>query len=386
MSNKPTLPNLRSSAIKMFEACPAQWRHEYLEGNKQESGPWAVIGTAAHKIVEDYLTGRHETPGDHPELINIPDPKEKEMTVAYALSKEGKRSRLMGTEMRFVLDFKGVPLEVTFDALYWHPGDVLEIEDHKTNRAYEGVEVWSKKIQQVLYPAVARLLYPQARQVRMAIGYVLLGKTIEWVSNSEDDVELWERVDKALQGMKGKKHEEKVDEHCRFCPRRPTCGSYQDAINGLASSIIPLLRKEHPAERFSRLKGLKKLVETEIEDAQTQLFEIVEAEGTVIVGGNEWSIGYESSRSAPSFVDLWRAMMGSNGYDEDAAKALMALGDELFSVKLGGLDLLVKGNTEAELRAGPLVQKSYTPKLKPKAVKKITEKTSKKAPRKKKTR
>lgn len=366
----------------MVETCPRQWAYEYLEGNRQAPGKYALIGTAAHAIVESFLKREIAHPGAHPQLAAIPD-AEREPVVKYALLREGKRDRLIGTEIEFFVELlQGVFAKGFIDAAYWHPDGTLEIEDHKTNRNYESAHEWSTKIQTRLYAYVARKhLWPQAQRVHFTIGYPMLGTEASWETDPSWDQDTLERVWKAWLDMNASSHEEKVGEHCRWCARTAVCGAYQDEMRGLASSVVPLLRQEHPAERLSRLTGLKKLLESEIEEAKGDLVALVKDQGKVTVGGYEWSIASKVKRVAPEFADLWRGIMGPEGYDEEAVAALFSLAPKLFTVKLGGLDELSKRGQTLKSRIKPLIQTVEEEELKSLPLEKITKKSSKKAPK-----
>jgi RecB family exonuclease len=381
--NQPERRYMSASSVKMYEECPANWAYQYLEGNRQPSGKYAEIGSAAHAVVESFLKKEIGHPAMHASLVNIPDPNEREQAVQYALTREGKRARLLGTEIEFFIEvLPGVYVKGFIDAAYWHPDGTLEIEDHKTNRQRETAEEWSRKIQPRLYSLIARrFLWPQAQRIRFTIGYVMIGGEVTWETDPEWDDDTMARLTETWAGMGSGTYKETVGEHCRFCPRTAICGAYQDTMMGLASSIVPMLREEHPAERLSRLKGLIKLLEAEEESAKSDLLALVKANGPIQVAGNEWSMGTKSKRVAPEFAELWRAMMGPDGYDSDGVEVLFDMGTKLFTVKLGGLDIMVKEHREVADRVKPLIQRVEEEELTSTPLEKITKKTSKKAPK-----
>lgn len=355
-----TILHVSASSIKMFESCPAQWRNEYLLGNRGPSGIYADIGTAVHEVVQDYLNCIQNDPTNHPSLVCIPDQKERDLAVKYALAREGKRARLVGTEIEVLLQIKDnlPPIKAFFDAVYWHPGDILEIEDHKTNRSYEPASEWAIKIQQRIYPLLARILWPQAKKIRFTIGYVMLDKIVEWETDPEWDIDTMERVLKAWEGMNQEQHEEKVGDHCRWCQLTGVCGSYQSTIRGFESSLLPMLREEHPAEALGRLKSVKKLVEQEIEQTQTRLIKMIEEQGSVIAAGRVWSMTEKKKRNGPKFTEFYAAIHGSEGYDQDAMQIFFEHADDLLTVKLGPLDDMMKASGTIKSRVSGLISRT----------------------------
>lgn len=345
MTQERRIPNLRSSSIKMFGQCPRQWRHEYLEGQRSESGKFALIGTAAHETVDNYLSGRFPHPELDPSLAGVTDPAERKATVDYCLAREGKRTRLIGTEMRCEIEYApGIFLEITIDAAYEHPDGSIEIEDHKTNRALESTEEWAAKIQQRLYAAFARRYLWPGRKIRMTIGLVTQGAERTWVPDPAYDVDLWRLVDESMAGMLAATHPETPGEHCRFCPRAKQCRSYGETLGGLADRSV-FTRDEGPGARYLRLKGLEKILEAEIALAKEELTERLEKGGELVDGGKRWALVPSTRRIAPAFSTLWSALT-ENGQDQDAIAILFELCDEVFSVKLGGIDSLAgRGET-----------------------------------------
>lgn len=376
-----TLKHLSPSSISILESCPRQWQCNYIEGRRSPQSEFAAIGTAVHAMMESWLKNNIGHPSMHPSLACIPDQSEKESAIKYALSREGKRSKLLGTEIEFMVEVApGINAKGFIDAVYWHPDGTLEIEDHKTNRTRETTEEWARKIQPRLYSLVARRhLWPTASRIRFTIGYPMIGGDVSWETDPEWDDETLERIKSAWDTMVSGPYEERVGDHCRFCVRNQECGSYREATSGLASSLAPFLGSEDPAQRILNLKSIKKIIESELEKAELEVREIIAEKGVLVSSGLEWTISNKPKRGAPSFLETWRAAMGPEGYDPDAIEELFKVCDELFSVKLGGLDLLMKQHQELYIRLKPIVRSIPTDSIVTSPVEKVVKKGRKQA-------
>jgi hypothetical protein len=343
-----------------------------------------LIGTAGHEIVESFLKGEigPDAVASHPSLSQVPDEKERAAIVEYARSKEVKKRRLLGTEIEFLVQpAPGIlPVKGFIDAAYLHPDGTVEIEDHKSNRSRETAEEWAIRIQPRLYSLVARrFLWPDAKKIRFTIGYMLMGGEVSWETDPAWDEDTVDRLVTAHGMMMATEHPEIVGEHCRWCALTATCGAYRDAIWGFRDSIIDALAEKTPVDRYLELKAIEKLVKSEKEKAEEELKINIEMQGKIVHGGKEWFMGETSERKSPSFLDVWRAAMGPAGYDLDAVDAIFAVADELFSVRLGGLDGLMKDHKELEKRIRPIIERTSKKAIKNEPIEKIAKKPRKSA-------
>jgi hypothetical protein len=375
---------MSASSVKMIENCPRLWRHEYLDGNRSPSGKFALIGTAGHSVVESYLKGEiaADAIGKHPALIDVGDPLERQKVVDYARSKETKKRRLIGTEIEFLVQVAPgiLPVKGYIDAAYLHPDGTVEIEDHKSNRSRETAEDWAVRIQPRLYSLVARrFLWPEAKKIRFTIGYMLLGGEVSWETDPAWDDDTVDRLVMAHESMMASEHPEVVGEHCKWCALTSTCGAYRDAIFGFRDSILTALSEKTPVDRYVELRAIEKLVKSEKEKAEESLRISLEMQGKIVHDGREWFIGETSERKAPTFSDVWKAAMGPTGHDLDAVDAIFAVADELFSVRLGGLDGLMKDHGELERRIRPIIERTPKKAVKNEPVEKIAKKSKKSA-------
>ena len=56
---------LSFSGLNLYEKCPHRFYHQYVLGNREESGPAAARGTAIHELLEDYFNGKVPFPASH---------------------------------------------------------------------------------------------------------------------------------------------------------------------------------------------------------------------------------------------------------------------------------------------------------------------------------
>lgn len=362
----------------MYEDCPSNWAYQYLEGNKSESGIFAEIGTAAHSIVESYLKKEIDHPLNHPDLSVIPA-KEKESVVQYALSREGKRERLIGTEIEFIIEvLPGIKVKGFIDSVYDHTDGTIEIEDHKTNRSRETADEWAAKIQMRLYSLVARnFLWPNSKRIQFTVGYVMIGGDVTWQTDPAWDEETLKRIENAWTGMHGGNYPEKLGSHCRYCPKSSTCTTYNREMKNMKESLMFPSVEETPIEKYVRLKEIKTLLEHELESIEEKVISQIKDTGPIEFGGKKWGIKKTSKRKAPDFISFWSAAMGPDGFDQDAQQAIFELGPEILTVKLGGIDKICSSHQEMKNRIQKTISRTEEESLFGESLEKIVKKPKK---------
>lgn len=358
------LLGLRASAIGAFERCQHEWAARWLYGIKQESGPWAEIGTASHAIVEDYLNKKIVEPEQHGSVHIVPV-KERGKLSDYMHSKEEVRQHLIGTERELVMHFRpdAPPITMHIDAIYGLPDGTLLIEDHKTNRSYEDVDTWRARMQPRLYSWGARQAWSQYPRVRFRIGYPNLGSeyNVEWETPAEDDIETLARANKvwdtivALAPGGLNAFPQTTNDHCGFCAVRNNCRAFKAMTEDLSMSMAGLLQLT-PIERYFRLKEAEKLVKSAVEDAKKELLPMLGAKGMPWAG--KQAVAKIEEKRTVSALEIWKALIGSDDtYDPAVAADFIARLDELMTVSVTALDEWAKEEPAIKKRIEKLVRK-----------------------------
>lgn len=381
------LPYMRVTSIATLEACPKSWAASYLlgmskeepltyEGKPPKKLTASMIGTAAHQIIEDYLYYRlviqnheaetgdtlavlaeteHHDPTTHPALPWVAE-KERPALIDYIYGNNRlikPKEKILHIEYEFsILWLEGAPpIKGHIDLLVEKNENTICIVDHKTNRAYEPVDEWRVKAQQMLYAWAIRQLFPQYKYIHWRIGYVNLGTEVNWETSIDDDIEImtrlksaWETVKNITSSAQGDLSEfpANLNKACSYCPIKTACAVYKQSTEDFASSMQMIL-PQNKIERYERLKQVEKLVKAEISETKTDIILMLtqEAQEGVIAFGKRYYAQLQTSRQAPLFSVLWPLLVQLEHENLEFGQDLMDLADEIFSVKLGGLDQLI---------------------------------------------
>lgn len=131
-----------ASQIKLFKSCKLCWAYQYLNGVKQEAGPAAAMGSAIHKLLEDYLRDGKEI-----------DLEAKYAKIAIPGIKHLPAPRTCEVEHGFHFDYEEVSFRGFID-FYYKKGDLWVVGDHKTTSNFRyalSERVLSEDVQASLY-------------------------------------------------------------------------------------------------------------------------------------------------------------------------------------------------------------------------------------------
>jgi hypothetical protein len=242
------IPSLRVTEVQSFEACPLQWHEKRFVLPKGESGPYARIGTAVHKVIELFVLGQlggvewsHIKFWLHNEGVSD---DEIENCYRYLGELRNLGLRPIAVEIAFELSpvLGQLPLTGHMDLVGVARDGALTIVDHKTNRSRESVNVWRHRLQPVLYAWAARQLWPRYETYRFIIGYVNLHEFVQWDIDGEMNDELavaryWQACREMQTYAARGQYEARLNDGCRFCPIKSRCPRLNAANNELLESI-----------------------------------------------------------------------------------------------------------------------------------------------------
>lgn len=383
MIDPRSLDHLSASSIGLYSDCPRLWSLNYLLGMKIErSSPYAAVGKAVHSVVESFLKGDRDYV-KHPDIKAVPR-GERAALDSYISSCEDIRERLIAVESEFRIKVSGIdgmpPMYGLIDALSASSDGALLITDHKTNRSYDGVDVWQKKLQPRIYAYAMRRLRPEFSRIRFRIGYVNLATTVEWECLKSDDEALADELKRSWAGIvesydrvsaESKPFEGKVNSGCAFCGHRRDCDEFQKYFADFSRSATEALLPEDPIDRWSKLKDMQKIVGEMLSEAESEVKKALSSRDAPLEhGGLLWSLETKSTRQA-KFWETWRALTKVVDEDDPSVMGVLEqLGDDVFSVRVGGLDALAKAAPELEPIIRNVIRKQLSETSSIKSVKK----------------
>lgn len=354
------LHHLSASSIELFGVCPHKWAQIYLWGEPREaSGEYALIGTAHHAIFEHYLKNGDMAQAMACEEMKAIPKKEHENIVRYLNALQAIRPRIHAVEEEILLKFAddAPPIQARIDARFNGEDGIMTVLDHKSNRRYDSPQVWKSKAQGRIYPYLMhRLGYDVNGRVRMMFGYsnidVPFVEFEYWAAEVEETQEwlndVYRRMCEYYDSIVA--HPDKVymaftNEWCPSCSFRNECPPYKEQFENLKSSVEERLFPASGFERYRRIDAHLKAVTKLFEQCKDELRATINAspEHLVMMDGYEVFLQTPTSRRM-LFSRMWpafHAALVSMGDEADEVfTAFMEMCDEVFSVKIGGIDKL----------------------------------------------
>jgi len=366
------LEYIRVTSWRTFEECPHEWAAIYLADNKSEDTEASRIGTAVHKIMENFQLKVFRPPhmleeqrayleqadaagdgAENPEDLAawkvVPagevDGVYQYMDTYDELAEKGYMLMALEEEVDFWVP--GVPVKIRghLDARWLTPTAAIMIDDHKTNRSYDGASWWREQLQQMLYAYATRQRFPGKRIV-MRIGYPNLGRHVEWETDPEDDERLVHRIQKLWADMQ--RHEAEgvwpktVHDKCVWCPVRKHCVEYERAIWDFKQSSERRLFPLPPTQQLSMLRTIKKLVDAKEEELEEQVrAEVAAAGGSKLIDGEVWYLETGERRAIPAET-AFRIISAQVAAEPSLGPVVISRMDDVFTAKVGGIDKLIR--------------------------------------------
>jgi hypothetical protein len=231
---------------------------------------------------------------------------------------------------------------------------------------------------------MAKRLWPGYEKYKFQIGYVNLNLTVQWASDDEDDA----RVEQILTDVWAKMQKYAasgdwpmiLNDGCQWCPLKTICPEYQDASNGLRTSLIDIVTKQDAAApepslyaQLEHVKVVAKIVAAEKERIEAEIMIDVLRNGgigeypeaTAVLETKE-----TNKANTYSTMVAFNNFVTQNGILPDSIPFLL---DKIFTTKVGGLQDLAKDIpafkpvAEALITKVPAEKKSikYTAKKEP---------------------
>lgn len=293
---------LSYSAIGEYDQCPQKFKFHRLDGLPEPEGPALLVGSAVHKVLESYVAylwnkrlrqDVEKVPefldrvrGDTPtELMD----EVEQVVMNYCGSHlfDADLYESVEVELRVAFDKDWALLENFFDRKSYFRGvidrvnvlkggEVVEIVDYKSGHRAESESDLPSNQQLRVYRRVARLLFPKAKTIRVALDFVRIGRVIEaeFPADEEDGVPQW--VASKFEAIRGeRKWAPKVTGLCGWCGYRPRCQAYQAASQQALAGGTPVVTPENALEIARKVR----LVDSWVADAKAALKVHVEQNG-----------------------------------------------------------------------------------------------------------
>ena len=349
---------VRVTSLAMWFDCQYNWAQKFIHGVESESSQAASIGTAVHAIIEKFLRDgcvrdNLTTPGMMKHWRIIPN-AEVENLISYLEWLSNANFTPFEIEQQFnLLVFANQPgLRGHIDCLAVSKTDpeTVYIIDHKTNRSYEGVDVWSKRLQQLCYAYAVRKLYPQFKRVYFIIGYVNLQTFVSWETDPEDDKLTEAKFSQFCleleEACKSTYFARTINDKCNWCAERSTCPKLQSELVAFNQSVEERLIGIPDPERYELLSTVVTISSKMKEEIAGRLIDRVMAGEQVKTadGMSEYMVTY-SKRRELSMESMIQVMVQFGLFPEQAVHYIETF-DKLLSAKVAGLDSLKKSNPE----------------------------------------
>ena len=386
---------LRATSMTAFNDCPARWCQEHpsglIAGNEEgEGGEFAARGRAVHEECAAVLRGLDPTSAGwgaaeaRLRAAGVPPP-ERNNAFRYACGlwdrlNAGRWSALsVEGEFRTAIE-PGVPLvKGTMDVLWWDEEErCWVIQDHKTNRRWEGVAEWAARLQPLTYAwALRQSIWNRGfngdrARIDFEIGYVNLGESVRWTTDAAADAAAAGRLKLLWQEWqvydRTEEWPERLNRWCSSCPRLRACGAAQRALE----EVSELAGEPHAPGRLKRLswlRAVRKIGEALEEQTAAEVRAAArEAGGELREDGWVATLQPRKRREA-NFRGVWGAI-NTRGLpfftDEEV--------NDLFAVRLVSLDQALKSRPtlKAELELhGAVAEVEQEPTLQVREVKEV---------------
>ncbi len=233
------LDALRVTSLGVLDQCPRQWQARYVQGEGQGTSSKAGnLGTLAHEIIEAFLLGNlflEDT--ERLQVIQVKldqagmSIQEMQSLWAYLWQLKDDLPYVLAVELEFTLKVieGALPLRGHID-LVLKRGNSITIVDHKTNRRFQPLSWWQQQLQPLAYMWAAKQMWP-GYQVSFRVGYVNLGKRVEWQMSPGDEAafttrftDLWTRF--ADYRQRQEPWPTRYNENCKYCPISGRCPAF----------------------------------------------------------------------------------------------------------------------------------------------------------------
>lgn len=266
------LTRISATKFKVFAACPARYKAEYIDGGKvgSHAGTPALTGSAVHAALEDYVKDVYIDKVDDPRLELLldllhtnwegvwkeaPDPSSAPYKDAVEMLKTWhERTDLSGvqvlsTEHKAIrnVEVPGGSREFTyiFDRCDFFTDEltgerVVRVVDYKTFRLNRGFDEVRKDLQMQMYAVGAMLDYGEMCD-RVDVQMDLLRHAAVTATYTVDEIrqfyiDMWTMAGTIISTDTA---EERLNSECIFCVRRSTCTAVRS--NAAAGGIQSIL-------------------------------------------------------------------------------------------------------------------------------------------------
>jgi hypothetical protein len=364
LASLDALDRFRVTQVASFADCPRRWKANMLGEGEQKESPYAAIGTAVHLVVEQYLRGDIDFPESwHEVALRLEaagvSPKERLSTRDYCLSLADRRGAILALEVEVELALRPYRVVGHIDCMFMEEVDgqlQVTIRDHKTNRQLKPVEWWAEQVQPRLYAhMVRRMLSRQGLclPVYFELGYINLGVTHRWRTREEDDQQVLVHFAGVIEEFEVYRRTgewpERVNEWCGYCPLKKTCEALPKSQTAFLGKLARRREEgESVAARYEFAKNCVAAMQTTADELKGELLALVTEHGDVQEGDTLYTARKGTRREVDASA-LWEEIKMLDSFSPEEL-------DRLFSVKLTGLDQVVKQFPELSELLVPLVR------------------------------
>lgn len=347
---------IRVTSLEAYVHCPKRWSAEVSGKVTRSPGIYARIGTAVHTMIEHYITGHRDLNLKRTSSIHSPvddvfaylknegvNEVETQNLLNYlnTLTQYLPCQKAVEQEVLFELLPEALPIRGHMDVIFKLSDTEALIVDHKTNRRFESVDIWSRKLQPRLYAYAANKLFG-FEKVYFRIGYVNLNMLVEWETKPEEDEkflkEYYQYVwNDLVNSTANDKWTERVHDGCGYCLLRDKCNMFNNQLSGWREGFERIINVQTLAEKYTWIQNVRKAAERVEAELKKEVIQKIESGESVQTNEHQFLLQQKSTRKVNSeaFTEL---LMNNEISTEDFNSAI--------SVKVTEIDKIIKRKPE----------------------------------------
>ncbi|HEU0046613.1 MAG TPA: PD-(D/E)XK nuclease family protein [Nitrososphaera sp.] len=334
--------------------CPRRGYAELLGLGKPRISRAAINGTTAHQTIEGKI--RTDFALSDADIYNrmIKEGLDKDqapLVWRYLKTLEPLIPQIHAVEHEFTLQIlEGAPfLRGHIDAAFALSPTELLLMDHKTNRNFEGEEIWKYRTQPVCYAAAASFIWPQFHDIWFEVGYVVLDKKVRWKVNlKEARQRMLQTFSEVWAAIKVYRRTgiwpERINEDCGWCPVKDTCSTLKFAHENFMESLVQIDEKPL-VERYLHAKHVLASIEAKTNELKQEIIEQLQNNGGKLEHNGMLLYLYNGKRREIEYSAFAGAVAETIRQSPEVANALhdryYELLDSTLTVKMGMVDALV---------------------------------------------
>lgn len=280
--------SLSASSVSNFETCPAMWAASSVAKAPEGRKPAADLGSACHNALEEWVVNDfafdesntlelltkiydahyHDLFGDDGSRLD----EGRDMIKTWYKRTHPLTNEVLSVEVKQNFEIKWpdgdvIPFNYIFDRLDKHDDGSIEVVDYKTISFPLSPDMMREKFQVRAYGLATQILYPEAPGIWITYD-MLRHDPVSVYLKKEDNAETWNYLKNVVKRIDAEDEDaptERVNELCRWCPRKHVCETLKrhTDVGGVHGVITdPVMA----ANRRAELDMAKKAITSQIED------------------------------------------------------------------------------------------------------------------------